>query len=284
MECEEVLEASDAYAIGALDPSDRDAIERHLEICPACRDAVERAILAVAYLGLSTPLRRAPRELHARLMHQIAHEEASPEPATAVRHLRESEVAGHEPRATSLLAAPRWRSSRGWRWLQPVAAALAILLLGGSAFWITHVQMQVNKLQARSQALQRIVSDFEGQRAALMLLASDGTVRYEMQATNPNAGMAGAVIWNPNRHVCSIFVSGLPAPPPGQSYHVLLVGNSHSWDSGVLSDSGEGTAEKTLDLNTMSNESGYQVVVSLQQHQGTGDSWQPLLKAWVGIQ
>jgi hypothetical protein len=41
---------------------------------------------------------------------------------------------------------------------------------------------------------------------------------------------------------------------------------------------------KTLDLNTMSNQRGYQVVVSLQPRSKDGGNWQPVLKAWVGIQ
>jgi hypothetical protein len=162
---------------------------------------------------------------------------------------------------------------------------MAVLLFIGCAVWIAGLQMQVTRLQARSQALQRVTTEFESQRSALLLLASEGSVRFEMQATEPNTGVAGAVIWNPDRHQCSILVSGLPAAAADQTYHIWLVGNQRSWDSGELSTSGTGTAEKTLDLNYMASQPGYQVVVSLQpRRSATGGSWQPILKAWVGIQ
>jgi hypothetical protein len=283
MECEEVQASIDAYALGALDPSEREEFERHTERCPECRDATERAALSAASLGLTAPLRHAPRELHARIMHQVALE-ADPPAATPLHRLRARSPERQSSDVQSLFAAAGRQKRRYWRWMQPLAASLAVLLLIGSAIWIIRMQAQLNRLQARSQSLQRGLQDFEGQRAALMLLASEGTVRYEMQPSSPDTGTAGAVIWNPDRHVCSIFVSGLPAAPAGQSYHVWLVGDQRSWDSGELSPSSEGTAEKTIDLRTMSKDAGYQVVVSLHQQQDAGNAWQPVLKAWIGIQ
>jgi hypothetical protein len=171
-----------------------------------------------------------------------------------------------------------------WRWIQSAAAVLAVLLFAGCAVWIARLQTEVSRLQARSQALQRVASDFEGERTALLLLASEGSVRLEMQPSDPASGVSGAVIWNPDRHECSILISGLPSLPSDQTYHIWLVGNQHSWDSGEINASGTGTAMKTLDLNTMSNQRGYQVVVSLQPRSKDGGNWQPVLKAWVGIQ
>jgi hypothetical protein len=285
MDCDEVNETLDAYALGALDGSEREQVERHLETCASCRASADRAVAAAAALGLAAPLLPAPGSLHARLMRQI---EQARDPASggqsSLRRLMVRAPQGRQARLRRFFPSSAREGRRQLAWLQPLAASVAVLLLLGAGVWIVRMQPQLNRLQARSQALQRGMADFEGQRAALMLLASEGTVRYEMQAANPGAGSAGAVIWNPDRHVCSVFVSGLPPAPAGQTYHVWLVGDHRSWDSGELATSPGGLAEKTIDLTSMSNDSGYEIVVSLDQRQGAGSAWQPVLKAWVGIQ
>ena len=278
MRCEEVLESAEAYALGALDPAERDD----------CRDLVERTMLTTASLALAAPLFAAPRELRTRVFRQIQIDEESPRSAPLKRLFVGEAGRGNPPRyqpsGSDFNSDHTAVTRRRWRWAQSVAAALAVLLFAGCALWIATLQSQVTKLQARSQALQRVTTEFEGQRSALLLLASEGSVRLEMQPADPASGVTGAVIWNPDRHKCSILVSGLPTASADQTYHIWLVGNQRSWDSGELNTSGTGTAERTLDLNTMSSQTGYQVVVSLQPRSSGGGSWQPVLKAWVGIQ
>lgn len=283
MDCDEVRDSLDAYALGALDAGEREQVERHLETCPDCRAEAGRASAVASALALSAPVHAAPPELRARVMRQIEEQERD-EPESSLRRLVIHTPGPRTPRMRQLFSPPSSLGRRARTWLQPIAASIAILLLAGAGAWIVQMQRQINRLQARSQAMQRGLAEFEGQRAALMLLASEGTVRYDMQPANPASGLAGAVIWNPDRHVCSIFVSGLPPAPDGESYHVWLVGDHRSWDSGTLSASPEGVAEKTIDLSSMWADSGYQIVVSSQQHQSSGSAWQPMLKAWVGIQ
>ncbi len=284
MDCDEVRDAIGAYALGALDAGERELVERHLETCPGCRADAERAAAATAMVALAAPLHPAPAGLHSRLMRQIEEQERG-EPEGALRRLVVDPPTEGSPRPRRQSGPSTGLGHRVLVWLQPLAASVAILLLLGAGVWIMRMQTQINRLQARSQTLQRQVADFGGQRAALMLLASEGTIRYDMQPSNPDTGVTGAVIWNPDQHACSVFASGLPPLAPGQSYHVWLVGNHHSWDSGTLTASTEGVVEKTIDLSSMSSDSGYQIVVSMQQqHQDSGSAWQPLLKAWVGIQ
>jgi hypothetical protein len=282
MDCDEVKDALDAYALGALDAGEREQVERHLETCAACRAESGHAAAAAAALGLAAPPHPAPRSLYTRILRQI--EQDRGELQTPLRRFAVRSPRGRTSWLRPLFGAMDDRGRRRLAWLQPLAASLAVLLLLGAGIWIVRMQTQINRLQARSQTMQRGLADFESQRAALMLLASEGTVRYDMQPSNPGGGLAGAVIWNPDRHVCSVFVSGLRPAPAGESYHVWLVGNYRSWDSGELITSPGGMAEKTIDLTSMSNEAGYQIVVSLQQHQSSGSAWQPVLKAWVGIQ
>src|SRR5436190_231315 len=71
MDCEQVREQLEAYALGALEPDERDRVARHLAGCPECRR------LAAAYaevaadlplaLAAASPL-RPPPELKERLV------------------------------------------------------------------------------------------------------------------------------------------------------------------------------------------------------------------------
>ena len=66
----------DAYALGALEPDEVDAVERHLETCPRCRALVARArALSDAFL-LAAPQIAPPPDLRERLMRRIAAEAA----------------------------------------------------------------------------------------------------------------------------------------------------------------------------------------------------------------
>jgi len=66
----------DAYALGALEPAEVDAVERHLETCPRCRALVARArALSDAFL-LAVPQIAPPPDLRDRLMRRIAAEAA----------------------------------------------------------------------------------------------------------------------------------------------------------------------------------------------------------------
>lgn len=70
----------DAYALGALEPAEVDAIERHLDTCPRCRALVVRArALSNAFL-LAVPRIAPPPGLRDRLMRRIAAEASGSAP------------------------------------------------------------------------------------------------------------------------------------------------------------------------------------------------------------
>jgi hypothetical protein len=284
MQCDEVRELTDAYGLGALDPTEREAVDRHAESCPACRRLIDEATFAASAIALATPIYRAPRELHGAVMRQLADEAGGSEHSLPPRRFPGWRVAPAAPAELPLrIPATRSRAS-WWSGKQGLAASLAVILLLSAGVGIAGLQMQVNRLQTRSQSLQRGMADFEGQRAALMLLASDGTSRFPMQPTDTGTRATGAVIWNRSQKRCSVFAAGLPSPSEGQAYHVWLVGDNRSWDEGELASGDRGTAEKTIDLSRYADQTDYQLVVSVQpRHPGDG-AWHPILRAWVGSQ
>jgi hypothetical protein len=284
MRCEEVREDAELYAVGALDTPERESLERHAASCSTCHEMLEAATMQAGRLGFSAPLHHAPPELYARIRHQLETDERANRHSFApLRFVRPADTR-QAPATLLTRAAPRFGDTRAarWRWATTLVASVAVAVAIGAGAWIVNLRLQVHRLVIRSQSLQRRMADMEGQRDAVMLLVADGTQRFAMQSTDSSTAAAGAVIWNPGQHKCSVFAAGLPAPPPDQAYHVWLMGGNHSWDEGELSAGEGGAAEKTIDLSLYSAQVNYQLVVSRQPRQSGSGEWQPLLRAWVG--
>lgn len=104
-----------AYALDALDQSERTAIERHLGGCDACRERVRWLSPAVDVLPAAVAQQQPPPPLRERLM-AIAEQEASLAPRPAAR-----------PAPASRRSS--WRSALSGFSLRPALAGLAVALL-----------------------------------------------------------------------------------------------------------------------------------------------------------
>ncbi|TET95070.1 MAG: hypothetical protein E3J29_07465 [Dehalococcoidia bacterium] len=74
MECKEVGELLDAYALGALGPEETGPIEEHLADCLRCWEHLKEAQKAAALLVLAVPLEQPREELRRRIIAQAAKE------------------------------------------------------------------------------------------------------------------------------------------------------------------------------------------------------------------
>lgn len=63
-----------AYALGALEPAEVEAFERHLQSCAVCRDELAAFEQTVDFLPLSAPAHRASPALRQRVMRAVAQE------------------------------------------------------------------------------------------------------------------------------------------------------------------------------------------------------------------
>ena len=115
MQCENVLERLSAFVDDELDPLGSQEIQKHLETCPSCTDALGRMEALAERLHAEAPYYRAPDSLRARVS-QAAWREASP---------------GRAPGRRIHLATRGWLS----------AAAAAVVVIGGT--WLfTSLQRQ----------------------------------------------------------------------------------------------------------------------------------------------
>ena len=88
-----------AYVLGALDPVEVSAFEKHLAECAVCRDEIESLRGVVQSLPMAAPQYPAPRRLRRRIMSAVREEQAAARPAR--------------------------RPGRGLRWTPPLRATAA---------------------------------------------------------------------------------------------------------------------------------------------------------------
>ena len=68
VDCEQIRDLLDAYALGAADAPEAAAIEEHVADCVRCWSSLEEAQRAAASLALSTVLQKAPPSLRSRVL------------------------------------------------------------------------------------------------------------------------------------------------------------------------------------------------------------------------
>lgn len=71
MDCDQVKELLDAYALGAAEPEEAAALEEHMEDCARCWDSLSEAQRAAAAVAFSANLCRAPESLRRKVLAEI---------------------------------------------------------------------------------------------------------------------------------------------------------------------------------------------------------------------
>jgi anti-sigma-K factor RskA len=202
-----------AYVLGALDPEERGAFERHLADCAACANEVRSLRPVVDGLGQAVPLVDPPPALRERVLSSI-------QPAEPVSPKLRSSVGGPVP--------PKPRSGVG----ALAAAAAAILAVGlGLYVWqlrdrLAQVERRLDEANARAAASETQVAQLrqaavEVRTTALVIGAPD-LVRVDLAGQSGSPAKARA-FWS-RSHGLVFAAVDLPPLPPGKTYQLWVVG------------------------------------------------------------
>ena len=201
------------FVLDALDDDERDAVERHLGVCPRCRQEVTDARRAVALLappGESAPT-SAWRAIEAEL--------DAPPPA---------------PSLLTLLDARRPR-----RRLVQVAAAAAVLLIVMLGWRSQEHRQRLDRLTAAVEA--------DGLRSAALTAEADPqSRRAELRA--PDGRVRGRAVVRPDG-TGFVVDHSLEPLPDGQTYQLWAVVDGQRISAGVLG-SRPGVAPFRVDTGT----------------------------------
>ena len=206
MTCDEVRALAGSFVLGALPPTDADAVRAHLDTCEDAHAEIRELGGVLPVLNESVPVVEPPAGLKARIMSAAAADLAgradTPAPVPA------ASTSTPEPTPFPTAAerdARRSRTSAG-TWVVRIAAVLAIVLLGG---WNLLLQGQLNAAQTYEQNVAAVldVAAQPGSTTAILTTAggtggsglaaisASGQVTMAMQDLAPTSGSTVYTAW-----------------------------------------------------------------------------------------
>ncbi len=200
----------DLYALGALDASERQALESHVASCAECAAQLAEARGRIALLAFAAPRTEPSPGVKERLMRQIVATAEGPDGTRA-------RIQPDERDATDGIFA-RW-----WAVLLPVAGAFALATI---LLWL-HNEQLTRQLADLRNTIQRQQHELAETRHQADLMAA-----RETQVVPLWAGKGAAPAGHPEGHARVLYNARegmmtydgwLPAAPPNMSYQVWLV-------------------------------------------------------------
>ena len=203
----ELEELAAGYVLGALEPDDEHAFQRHLEGCPTCQATVRELEAVVGELAYSAPPADPPDTVWAGIRRQIkpeARRGAVPGPAP---------TAAPAPggRGTVPQTGGQAPAGRGLRLLPGLTAAAAILLVVVLSLWNLNLRDENAVYRDRVAALERATQ-----------LANDPTANLVALNEAPGAppGAQASVIASTREDRGVLLVENLPPLARGRVYEL----------------------------------------------------------------
>jgi len=226
MDCEQVRELLDAYALGAADAAEATAIRDHAADCVRCWSSLDEAQRVAASLALSTAVQKAPPSLRSRV---LAATERRRWPALAFAPNR---LRGLWPAATGVLAAG-------------TVAALAFALV---------LQAEVNDLRGDRDRLASDVQNAGGvldeQRQLMAVLAAPDAQQINLQPADPSSQALAVYYWSRSTRTGALLSNNLPLLREGQLYHAWLLTGDQVYDAGSF-EAWNGVGQLSMDVKNI---------------------------------
>jgi hypothetical protein len=241
VDCEQIREMLDAYALGAADPGDAAAVEEHVADCVRCWDELSTGQQTAALLALTVHIEAAPSRLGERIIAQAQ---------------RERSARAEGPGFWQRFRIP-WPATAGALGIASLAA------LAVSAFLGLQVQDLRDKngdletqLSASTASLQAQVSNaskqLSDQQSIFTVLADDK--RQEVDVVPPaGTGVSDAYYtWSPDKHKGFLLCEGLPALVAGTVFELWVVTKNSAAEKKATPmasfDSTDGNCQVTMDF------------------------------------
>ncbi len=267
MECREAADLLDSYVLGALDPREKEEVERHLAGCADCENQLSEAGELAVQMAYSAPRLVAPDRVRAGLFERIDRSEpiaARPQPLSSVADMLRA-------------AAGFWRASAGYVGVSMAAGFAVAVIVGGVWFndrldTVRHensvMKARLDDVEAIEGELTTVINDHvevlsedqhslatmvkemsesegkmmdmikEQQDMAYMLASPDKLVSVltsTSQATaSPDSEARGLIIFEGEGGSAFLTTRQLPANEVGSLYRVWLVRHGFRHDAGVF--------------------------------------------------
>ncbi|MCI0349417.1 MAG: anti-sigma factor [Acidobacteriales bacterium] len=243
------------YALGALAGGEREALERHLETCPACRRDLEAHRGDAALLALSATSPHPPLRSRDRLLSAIA----------------------HEPRGRSLRALA---VRRPWWALAPVLttmllAVFALLLWRESSGLRPRLEQARNEVAQKHAQVEELQRELARAQETVALLSSPEAVRVTLSPRG-RPEPQGKALYLERTGRLVLIASNLAPVPPDKTYELWLIpvqGAPIPAGTFKPNERGEATIEHQLPAGTRAKAFG----ITIENEGGSNTPTPPIL-------
>ncbi|MFP4234522.1 MAG: anti-sigma factor domain-containing protein [Nitriliruptoraceae bacterium] len=230
-----------AYAVDALDDTERAVFEAHLEVCLPCAQEVRELQETAARLG-GAAVAAVPSDLKARVLAEI----------DATRQERPAAVADDAPETTTRLV-PRWVATS-----LAVAAAVLLVAVGGLGMLLSSLQDQLAGLEAEvvaAEAADEQVAALTTRLAELESAAVQPTsseiadVLAAPDAITVSAELGevhGRVVASATRGEAVFVADGLDPAPHAHTYELWFIHEDRAVPAGLFDPDERGRATRVM--------------------------------------
>jgi hypothetical protein len=254
-----VVDQAAAYALGALEPDEVDAVEWHIAACPRCARAVQAARQTTAMLPFVAPPAVPPPDVKVALFARIAQSQARASapredparwaaPASAGR-TPTIPAAGPwlvdgPPRPTAAPPRPTPRRARRFAGIGPVVSTAIplVLVIGLLGAWSLNLRDTGRDKDAAIETYQERIDTLVGSSGAPELPGNyRGSVAVERVTISDRSGDGNTAL---------ATVQGLENPDPAATYRLWAIRTDGSvGPGGDLQVTGTGTGAVSLELD-----------------------------------
>jgi len=226
MDCQDVRELLDAYALGATEQDESEGLEGHVADCVRCWEELNEAQRTAALLSLSVAIHEAPASLRDRILSQVERDR------------------GRERGIQRLRQAVR----RVW----PVSIG-AVAVAGVAALVFAAVlQFEVNELQDDNSDLARQIQSsgavLNEQQQMLAVLTSPDMQELSLEAVAAESEASAVYYWSRASQRGVLVCNNLPGVQEGQVYQAWLLKDGEWRSAGNLEHFG-GISQLSMDLS-----------------------------------
>lgn len=222
MDCDQVKELLDAYALGAAEKAEARGLEEHVADCVRCWEELNEAQRAAASLALTVPIEEAPASLGDRILAQAEREVRPGRPLAAL-----------------------WQALRR-RWLAAATAALAIAGVAALAFAAV-LQVELNGVQDENDQLERQVQD---QRQLAAVLSAPDVEEVAVASMSAESEALAVYYWSKATEKGFVVCNNLPPLAEGQVYQAWFITDGEAISAGTFT-SGNGIGQLPMDLSIL---------------------------------
>lgn len=225
MDCEEIKQLLDAYALGAVEGEETSPLEAHMADCVRCWEKLSEAQRAAALLALSVPIREAPPSLRRRILERARKE-------------------------VSAQLSPLERLRRWW----PAGIALLGAATLAAVAFAALLQVQVSDLRSERDRLRQELRQAEAllapQQELAALLAAPDMEEITLAPASREIDAVAVYYWSPSARKGGLLSSNLPPLEEGEVYQLWLIVGGERIPAGILH-SWHGMGQMVVDLTSL---------------------------------